>query len=575
MPVPQKIDSLTKEVIVKLSCGDSHSMALTKEGMVYAWGEATCGQLGFEDLKNLPRNADGRVYQPVPQKVTALEKKKIVEISWGEAHSLVLTDKGHVFAMGANSWGQLGQYYSEMKPSDAEEIFNAKPSDITAQSFGTYLDTSSLHSYDNDNSGDSKNNDDGCSENEIRSDTDKIDHNASDEDTIRMIEGTMQTGSIHHLNIFEEKQKESVSLVPKLIKSLMHRRVIKISSGGVHNIWIVEPYPNHLPSDLYKWFMKNKFTDVCFVFRERNYCIREQSNEEDKINEVTDLRNEIQISTKTKNKLRKGIYERKVWAHKFVLAAKSPYFEEIFIKNGPKSQSPEKKDEEKLTSENSIDTISIKDWTFKAFRLILDYIYLDNLNILDDVWGWSELTEILKLAKQYQLPDLLEKCESQILSLPSLQLFRNLITNSSQINSFLKRNKDKKMMGNRNYHGEIDSEVTRSAILDSFDPSKIPSISQEADIPFRRTAYSKKMIKAKSESLDGIMFLADGRVVVVNNDLYQEIMKKGIIIDLNDKAKLKSDLESRENTSSNEEESKEYSYSHNKSENPRNVTQSK
>mmetsp|Transcript_25606 Transcript_25606/g.29414 ORF Transcript_25606/g.29414 Transcript_25606/m.29414 type:complete len:124 (+) Transcript_25606:1391-1762(+) len=123
-----------------------------------------------------------------------------------------------------------------MKPSDAEEIFNAKPSDITAQSFGTYLDTSSLHSYDNDNSGDSKNNDDGCSENEIRSDTDKIDHNASDEDTIRMIEGTMQTGSIHHLNIFEEKQKESVSLVPKLIKSLMHRRVIKISSGGVHNI---------------------------------------------------------------------------------------------------------------------------------------------------------------------------------------------------------------------------------------------------------------------------------------------------------------------------------------------------
>lgn len=81
MPVPQKIDTLNKEFIVKLSCGDSHSMALTREGAVYAWGEATCGQLGFEDLKNLPRNADGRVYQPVPQKVIALDKKKIVEIS--------------------------------------------------------------------------------------------------------------------------------------------------------------------------------------------------------------------------------------------------------------------------------------------------------------------------------------------------------------------------------------------------------------------------------------------------------------------------------------------------------------
>jgi len=41
MPVPQKIDTLNKEFIVKLSCGDSHSMALSKEGSVYAWGEAT------------------------------------------------------------------------------------------------------------------------------------------------------------------------------------------------------------------------------------------------------------------------------------------------------------------------------------------------------------------------------------------------------------------------------------------------------------------------------------------------------------------------------------------------------
>lgn len=41
MPVPQKIDTLAKEFIVKLSCGDSHSMALTREGAVYAWGEAT------------------------------------------------------------------------------------------------------------------------------------------------------------------------------------------------------------------------------------------------------------------------------------------------------------------------------------------------------------------------------------------------------------------------------------------------------------------------------------------------------------------------------------------------------
>jgi alpha-tubulin suppressor-like RCC1 family protein len=83
-------------------------MALTKQGTVYAWGEATCGQLGFEDLTKLLRNQDGRIYQPTPRKVKALEKQKIIEISCGEAHSLVLSNNGHLFGIGANSCGQLG-----------------------------------------------------------------------------------------------------------------------------------------------------------------------------------------------------------------------------------------------------------------------------------------------------------------------------------------------------------------------------------------------------------------------------------------------------------------------------------
>lgn len=33
---------------------------------------------------------------------------------------------------------------------------------------------------------------------------------------------------------------------PKLVRILTDRRVLKISSGGVHNICIVEPYPTSL-----------------------------------------------------------------------------------------------------------------------------------------------------------------------------------------------------------------------------------------------------------------------------------------------------------------------------------------
>ena len=44
----------------------------------------------------------------------------------------------------------------------------------------------------------------------------------------------------------------------------MHRKVIKISSGGVHNICIVEPQSSSLLEDVYKQFMNGLYTDVVF-----------------------------------------------------------------------------------------------------------------------------------------------------------------------------------------------------------------------------------------------------------------------------------------------------------------------
>ena len=44
----------------------------------------------------------------------------------------------------------------------------------------------------------------------------------------------------------------------------MHRKIIKISSGGVHNICIVEPHPSSIMQDVYQSFMQSKYTDVVF-----------------------------------------------------------------------------------------------------------------------------------------------------------------------------------------------------------------------------------------------------------------------------------------------------------------------
>jgi len=44
----------------------------------------------------------------------------------------------------------------------------------------------------------------------------------------------------------------------------MHKKVIRISSGGVHNICIVEAKPSCILKDVYVCFMQNKFTNLVF-----------------------------------------------------------------------------------------------------------------------------------------------------------------------------------------------------------------------------------------------------------------------------------------------------------------------
>lgn len=58
MPVPKKIEGLENQFVIQLACGDSHSMALTREGVIYAWGEATYGQLGLDETSDLLKNTD-------------------------------------------------------------------------------------------------------------------------------------------------------------------------------------------------------------------------------------------------------------------------------------------------------------------------------------------------------------------------------------------------------------------------------------------------------------------------------------------------------------------------------------
>ena len=88
--------------IISVSAGDSHSLARSLFGRVFAWGRNNAGQLGLGHT----------VQQTTPTEMTAnfslLNQEKIVSIKLGELFSIALTNQGRVFTFGNNTSGRLG-----------------------------------------------------------------------------------------------------------------------------------------------------------------------------------------------------------------------------------------------------------------------------------------------------------------------------------------------------------------------------------------------------------------------------------------------------------------------------------
>lgn len=95
-----KIDGINNAVM--LATGFKHNLVLDKEGNVWAFGNNTNGQLGNGTTENSSR----------PIKVDfsqATNAGKIVQIVASADSSLALDDKGQVWAWGSNQYGTLGQ----------------------------------------------------------------------------------------------------------------------------------------------------------------------------------------------------------------------------------------------------------------------------------------------------------------------------------------------------------------------------------------------------------------------------------------------------------------------------------
>ena len=98
-------------------------MALTREGLIFAWGEATYGQLGLDDKTD-------RLVPTVVGTEAAFGGSQVVTVACGYVHTLAVTKEGALWTFGKGADGALGHndHTTRLVPTriEAQHFGNAK-----------------------------------------------------------------------------------------------------------------------------------------------------------------------------------------------------------------------------------------------------------------------------------------------------------------------------------------------------------------------------------------------------------------------------------------------------------------
>lgn len=90
-----------KKSVPMIASGSTHTVVLKPNGTVWTWGQDTYGQLGDND-------SETKAYAVEVVKEGNIILDNVKEVAAGTAHSLALTKDGKIYAWGSNSYGQLG-----------------------------------------------------------------------------------------------------------------------------------------------------------------------------------------------------------------------------------------------------------------------------------------------------------------------------------------------------------------------------------------------------------------------------------------------------------------------------------
>jgi len=97
---PRLIEGMREWHVIGASCGHEHTLLLTRDGVAFSFGQSMSGQLGH----------GAREAESVPRAVGTLQSKgRIAQVAAGGSHSLFLLEDGTVYSCGSSAFGALGQ----------------------------------------------------------------------------------------------------------------------------------------------------------------------------------------------------------------------------------------------------------------------------------------------------------------------------------------------------------------------------------------------------------------------------------------------------------------------------------
>lgn len=96
---PTVLKPLREKRIAQVACGEHHSLVLTDKGDVYAWGRGFEGQLGLSKSISMAST---------PSYIKSFYGKPVSYIAAGAFYSLAITKDGNLWGWGEAKLGQLG-----------------------------------------------------------------------------------------------------------------------------------------------------------------------------------------------------------------------------------------------------------------------------------------------------------------------------------------------------------------------------------------------------------------------------------------------------------------------------------